>query len=128
VLACALVACSQPAPTIAPSNVAAPTEAPPPATDVVAIASISPVRGDDQGGTYVVIRGSRFISEGPRRARVYFGSTLGAVIRFQSDRELIVQAPPGRAGDVVDVRVVFDPGGERVLPKAFTYVTLSNGP
>ena len=37
------------------------------------------------------------------------------------DGEIQVAAPPGKNGDVVDVLVVFEPGGEIALPKAFTY-------
>jgi hypothetical protein len=79
--------------------------------------------GDADGGTYVVLKGEGFMAGGPRSAKVYFGSRQGTVIRFQSDRELIVQAAGGIAGERVDVRVVFEPGGEVVLANAFTFVS-----
>ena len=34
---------------------------------------------------------------------------------------MIVQAPAGKPGETVDVRVIFEPGGEHKLPKAFTF-------
>src|SRR5688572_1575484 len=81
-----------------------------------------PVRGDVEGGTYVVIKGNRFMKDGPRNAKVYFGTRQGTVVRFQSDSELIVQAPGGKPDEVVDVLVVFDPGGQMKIPGAFKFV------
>jgi hypothetical protein len=48
------------------------------------------------------------------------------VVRFSSDTEIIVQAPGGTSGDVVDVLLVFEPGGQVSLPGAFTFV--ASGP
>lgn len=87
------------------------------------VTGLEPPNGDAAGGTYVLIRGHRFIEDGPRNAKVYFGSRQGNVIRFASDSELIVEAPGGNAGDTVDVLVIFEPGGELKLPKAFTFMT-----
>lgn len=42
-------------------------------------------------------------------------------MRFASDREIVIRAPAGTPGEVVDVRLVFDPGGELVLPRAFAF-------
>jgi hypothetical protein len=53
---------------------------------------------------------------------VWFGGQPGTVIRFASDSEMIVQAPGGKAGDVVDALFVFEPGGEKKFTKAFTFV------
>jgi hypothetical protein len=86
------------------------------------VTGLEPDRGDINGGTYVVIRGSRFLADGPRAAQVYFGTRMGIVVRFASDRELIVQAPGGKPGEVVDVLVIFEPGGQLKLPNAFTFV------
>jgi hypothetical protein len=69
-----------------------------------------------------VIRGRRFLKDGPRNVKVYFGSRQGTVIRFQSDGQLIVQAPGGKADETVDVLLVFDPGGQLKLPNAFQFV------
>lgn len=85
-----------------------------------------PVKGDVEGGTYVVIKGNRFMKDGPRNAKVYFGSRQGTVVRFQSDSELIVQAPGGKEGETVDVLVVFDPGGQMKIPGAFRFVDKSD--
>ena len=119
-----LIACGKSAPPAAPPLSGS---APPPPTDAAApegltVTSIEPVNGDFEGGTYVVIKGSHFISEGPRNVKVFFGSRQGIVVRFASDRELIVQAPAGKENEVVDVLLVFEPGGEKKLPRAFTYV------
>jgi hypothetical protein len=86
------------------------------------VTNLAPIKGDTDGGTYVVIKGNRFIKDGPRNAKVYFGSRQGTVVRFQSDTELIVQAPGGKPDEVVDVLVIFDPGGQLKIPNAFTFV------
>lgn len=93
------------------------------------VTGVEPELGDADGGTYVRILGNRFIADGARNAKVYFGSHLGTVVRFASDSELIVQAPGGKIGDTVDVLVMFEPGGEIKIPKeafenkkGFTYV------
>jgi hypothetical protein len=95
------------------------------AGDKLALTAAEPAKGDANGGTYVMLRGTRFIKDGPRMMKIYFGDVPGNVIRFQSDSEVIVQAPAGTAGDTVDIRAVFDPGGDVVLPKAFTFVDKS---
>ncbi len=86
------------------------------------VTGIDPVKGDIEGGTYVVVKGNRFMKDGPRNAKVYFGSRQGSVVRFQSDSELIVQAPGGKADEQVDVLVIFDPGGQLRIPNAFKFV------
>jgi len=86
------------------------------------ITGIEPETGDVNGNTYVVIKGNRFVADGPRNVKVYFGSRQGSVVRFASDRELVVQAPPGKPDEVVDVLVIFDPGGQKKLDKAFKFV------
>ena len=91
------------------------------------VTGIDPPRGDAGGGTYVVIKGGGFIKDGSRQIKVYFGSAQGTVVRFQSDREVIVQAPGGKPNDVVDVLVIFDPGGQLKIPKAFTFVDRPGG-
>ncbi|MBA2538763.1 MAG: IPT/TIG domain-containing protein [Deltaproteobacteria bacterium] len=86
------------------------------------VTNLSPDKGDSDGGTYVVIKGNRFIKDGPRNAKIYFGSRQGSIVRFQSDSELIVQAPGGKPDEVVDVLVIFDPGGQLTIKKAFKFV------
>src|ERR1700733_5614880 len=88
----------------------------------LSVKAIEPAKGDVDGGTYCRITGSRFIADGPRSAKVYFGQRQGTIVRFASDTELIVEAPGGSAGATVDVLVIFEPGGEIKLPHAFTFV------
>lgn len=87
------------------------------------IIAIDPAQGDVDGGTYAVIKGERFIADGPRSAKIYFGTRPGTIVRFKSDGELIVQAPTGTLNEVVDVTLVFEPGGKLRLAHAFTFVT-----
>ena len=91
------------------------------------VTGLEPVKGDVEGGTYVVIKGNRFMKDGPRNAKVYFGSRQGSVVRFQSDSELIVQAPGGKADESVDVLVIFDPGGQLKIPNAFKFIDKADG-
>jgi hypothetical protein len=114
------------APEPPPPAVARPP-APPPPPPVheparLRVTGVDPARGDADGGTYVRILGERFVADGARAAKIYFGSRQGTVIRFESDTEMIVEAPGGKVGDTVDVLVVFEPGGELRLPSTFTYV------
>ncbi|HEY6037704.1 MAG TPA: IPT/TIG domain-containing protein [Kofleriaceae bacterium] len=90
------------------------------------VTGIDPDKGDIEGGTYVRIKGNRFIADGARNAKVYFGSHQGTVVRFASDSELIVEAPGGKANETVDVLIIFEPGGELKIPKAFTFVEKNN--
>lgn len=90
------------------------------------VTGIEPEKGDVEGGTYVRIKGNRFIADGARNAKVYFGSRQGTVVRFASDSELIVEAPGGKANENVDVLIIFEPGGEMKIPKGFTFVEKTN--
>ena len=90
------------------------------------VTGLEPTKGDIEGGTYVVIKGNRFMKDGPRNAKIYFGSRQGTVVRFQSDSELIVQAPGGKADETVDVLVIFDPGGQLKIPNAFKFIDKSD--
>ncbi len=100
-----------------------------PSTSQIKITSVAPDKGDADGGTYTMIYGTGFLNSSPRAAKVYFGARQGEVVRFASDGELIVQAPGGKPGEVVDVLVVFDPGGQTKLVHAFTFIEkTTNGP
>ena len=90
------------------------------------VTGLEPDKGDIEGGTYVRIKGNRFIADGARNAKVYFGSRQGTVVRFASDSELIVEAPGGKPNETVDVLIIFEPGGELKIPKAFTFVEKNN--
>src|SRR5262245_15307726 len=74
------------------------------------VTGLEPDHGDINGDSYVVIKGNGFISSGPRKADVFFGKqgkyVKGTVVRFATDKQLIVRAPGGKAGEVVDVLVM----------------------
>lgn len=92
------------------------------------VTGIEPDKGDVEGGTYVRVKGNRFIADGARNAKVYFGSRQGTVVRFASDSELIVEAPGGKPNEQVDVLIIFEPGGELKIPHGFTFVEKMNTP
>ena len=132
-----LVGCYRDAPAPPPSHSSEPVAvdpAPPRSrrhraepADAVSLTGIEPPNGDANGGTYCRIRGTHFLTDDhgaiARLAQVRFGASAGTIIRFANDDELIVEAPGGTPGDVVDVVVTFDPGGEHTLDGAFTFVT-----
>ena len=86
------------------------------------VTGIEPATGNAEGGTYVRIKGNRFIADGARNAKVYFGSRQGSVVRFASDSEMVVEAPGGKHGERADVLIIFEPGGELKIPNGFTWV------
>ena len=92
------------------------------------VTAVEPNKGDAAGGTTIVVKGNRFVSDGPRSVKVFFGERQGSVVRFQSDNEIVVQAPSGKERETVDVLLVFNPGGEIRLPKAFTFVPAGEVP
>ena len=92
------------------------------------VTGIEPDHGDSDGGSYVRIRGNRFTADGPRAVKVYFGGRQGTVSRFASDSELIVEAPGGTPNEVVDVLIVFDPGGQLKIPNGFKYFEHNSAP
>lgn len=81
---------------------------------------LEPRTGDAMGGQIVQINGQNFMKT-TRTVKVYFGDQIGNFIRFKSDSEMVVEAPGGKADATVDVLVVFQPGGEITIPKAFTF-------
>lgn len=86
----------------------------------VRVTSIEPTTAAPTGGVPMIIHGSGFMSES-RAIQVYVGETPANVLSVDSDTELQVEVPPGEAGKAVDVKLVFDPGGEIMLPQAFTF-------
>ncbi|HVK85436.1 MAG TPA: IPT/TIG domain-containing protein [Kofleriaceae bacterium] len=90
------------------------------------VTGLDPEQGDVEGGTYVRIKGNRFRADGPRTAKVYFGSRQGTVVRFASDSELIVEAPGGKPNEKVDVLVIFEPGGQLKIKDGFTFIENDN--
>ena len=86
---------------------------------------LDPKTGDFNGGQTVRIKGNGFQADGnPLAVKVYFGNRQASVIRFDGDSDLYVTAPGGKKGEVVDVLVIFQPGGETPKSDAmkFTYV------
>jgi hypothetical protein len=110
---------------------AASGSAPPTDTVVDAVAlkvsGIEPTTGTADGEQIVVIRGQGFNAV-VRGVKVYFGTKAAAVDRLVGDVELHVATPAGKEGEVVDVRVIFEPGGEMTLAGAFTYGPPSGAP
>jgi hypothetical protein len=97
------------------------------------VTGLEPEHGDVNGDTHVIIKGNRFVADGPRKADVYFGTQQtgfrkGTVVRFASDKQLIVRTPGGKQGEVVDVLVMFEPGGQLRIPSAFTYIEKGGSP
>lgn len=92
------------------------------APTTLGVRAIEPNEGSVEGGTYVSIRGTGFASGTSRTAKLYFDSKEGTVIRIANDSEVIAEAPAGKLNQTVDIRIVFEPGGEFRLPKAFTFV------
>jgi hypothetical protein len=92
------------------------------------VTGIEPEQGNTEGGTYVRIKGNRFIADGARNAKVYFGSRQGTVVRFASDSELIVEAPGGKNNEKADVLIIFEPGGELKIANGWTWVEKNEAP
>jgi hypothetical protein len=86
------------------------------------VTGLEPEKGDMGGGTYVHIHGNRFTVDGPRSVKAYFGGREAQIDRFLSDSELIVVAPGGKQNELVDVVIVFDPGGKATLANAFRFI------
>jgi hypothetical protein len=85
------------------------------------VTGIEPEQGDVNGGQFVQVSGNGFITPA-RSAKIYFGNRQGTVSRFASNNLMIVEAPGGKAGEKVDVLIIFEPGGEIRIPHAFEYV------
>jgi hypothetical protein len=90
-----------------------------PTDDSVRVLKVDPEKGPADQPAAVRISGTNFRLGG--RVQVKFGKNAAEVLRT-SDDEIAVQAPTGTAGDVVDVTVIFENGGEMVLRGAYTYV------
>ena len=50
----------------------------------------------------------------------------GTVFKFDGDQDLYVTAPGGKKGETVDVKIIFEPGGQITVPKAYTFVEIKN--
>lgn len=90
------------------------------------VTNIEPRDGDMNGGSFITITGNRFLDDGPRNVKVFFGNRQGTVVRFLDDRTLIVQAPGGKPDETVDVLILFEPGGKLKIENGYTYRDQSN--
>ncbi|MEJ7599085.1 MAG: IPT/TIG domain-containing protein [Kofleriaceae bacterium] len=90
------------------------------------VTNLDPDYGDAAGGAYVTVRGNRFLADGPRTAKVYFGTTQGSVVQYDTDHSMTVRAPSGEVGKTVDVLIVFEPGGEIRIKNAFKFIDKKN--
>jgi hypothetical protein len=91
-----------------------------PAGAKLAVTSIEPASAAP-ATVPLVVHGSGFLAES-RAVQVYLGETPANVLSIDSDTELQVEVPAGAPGEPVDVKLVFEPGGEITLPHAFTFI------
>ncbi len=96
-----------------------------PASAKLAVTSIEPATAAP-ATVPLVVHGSGFLAES-RSVQVYLGETPANVLSIDSDTELQVEVPVGAAGAPVDVKLVFEPGGEITLPHAFTFMPGAEG-
>ncbi|NOT31806.1 MAG: hypothetical protein HOP15_15280, partial [Planctomycetes bacterium] len=83
-----------------------------------ALTSISPVSGDDLGGTTIQVRGSGFLSGGANL--VLFGAKGATSVSVLNDTLLTCRTPSGAAGTSVTV-TLRNANGEAALASAFFY-------
>jgi hypothetical protein len=86
--------------------------------DQLRVIDIDPTFGPEVGGNAVKIRGANFRMGGT--VKVTFKKMDADVLRV-SDDEIVVQVPAGSSGDIVDVVLTFELGGELSLRGAYTY-------
>jgi len=91
------------------------------------ITGFEPKTGPYTGGDAVVFTGSGFTADGVQGVEIWFGHKQGRNVRFRGDTKMIVDAPGGAVGDVVDIKVKFDNGRSRSFPKAYTYIDPAAG-
>jgi hypothetical protein len=95
-----------------------------PTGGTLAVTSVEPTSAAPASGVPIVIHGSGFMAES-RAIQVYIGDAPANVLSVDSDSDLQVEVPAGEAGKTVDIKVVFDPGGEIRLAHAFTFAAAS---
>ena len=91
------------------------------------ITGLEPKAGPHTGGDTVTIYGSGFTSDGAKGVEVWFGKKRGRNIRFRGDTKLVVEAPGGSIGEVVDVIIVFDDARQKPIKDAYTYIDPGQG-
>lgn len=87
------------------------------------VQSISPSQGSADGDGTVTVHGTGFTAGGALGVMVYFGDKKARLLLFDGDEKIVVVAPPGEAGQTVDVQLIFDDGREHKLSRAYTYAT-----
>jgi hypothetical protein len=74
-------------------------------------------------GEFITIVGSGFQSGGARDARIYFGNEKVHTAQIKGDDKILVKVPGGiEMGTTVDIKLIFEPGGDITYPNAFKYV------
>lgn len=91
------------------------------------ITGYEPKTGPYSGGDPVVFHGSGFTSPKVGGAEVWFGTKRATNLRYRGDTEMVVDAPAGAVGEVVDIVVRFDNGQQRKFPKGYTYIDPAAG-
>jgi hypothetical protein len=106
-----------------------PPPPPPPAHEInasVSVTGLDPAVGDAEGGTYLHVVGKGFMTrrggDAPDGIKIYFGNHQGEIVRIEDDTHFIVEAPGGKAGESVDVLVIWNAHGQTKLAKAFRFV------
>jgi hypothetical protein len=80
-------------------------------------------RSSGVSGDIVTFEGAGFQAGGAKDVRVYFDGHKAKVLRIQGNDEIKVEVPGGiELGKTVDIKMIFEPGGEITLEKAFKYV------
>jgi hypothetical protein len=90
------------------------------------VTGVVPSHGDPQGGTSVRIVGGGFLAT-VRAMQIYFGNRQATIRRIENE-EIFVEAPAGKVGDIVDVLLIFEPGGQMKLPRAFAFIASPTPP
>ena len=79
-------------------------------------------RSQGSPGETINIYGSGFQSGGRKDVRVFFGTKKATVLGFKGDKQMTVKVPGGiDFGKTVDIKLVFEPGGELTYKQAFTF-------
>lgn len=91
------------------------------------ITGFSPKEGPYTGGDAVVFKGGGFTADGQRGVEIWFGDKRGKNVRFRGDDQMIVDAPGGAVGEVVDIVIRFDGARTKKLTKAYTYIDPAAG-
>ena len=86
------------------------------------LTSIFPAKGSALGGTPVILTGASFF-EG---ITVSFGEAQATGVVVVNEATLILEAPPGVIGAIVDVTASNIDGQSAILYKAYTYVDLAD--